>query len=286
MSAVFAQADKCEAETIDTKCNALDSQSDREECRRYHYLLCENTLTEDELKEIEALEEENRKWAAEKKRKRDEEIAKKEAERLAKWEEKVRLAKMKKERLAKKANMAKLREEFQNRAWDETGYVAWFADWSFSESKLPEFIQLKNEAFGEKNDVLPFRFIIFLDRQYGADVISKKYPKRRIGCDLKTDDEWNTWANDGKYSIIFRVGEELRDFIYEDGDGYEIEYVSADFKCVYVGKYHTNFSLEFVADIYGEGTGEDKIEAIKLAHEKIVQSMQDASDNNLELDPN
>ena len=49
MSAVFAQADECEAETIDTQCNALDSQSDREECRRYYYLLCENTLTEDEL---------------------------------------------------------------------------------------------------------------------------------------------------------------------------------------------------------------------------------------------
>ena len=61
MSAVFAQADKCEAETIVTQCNALDSQSDREECRRYYHLLCENTLTEDELKEIEALEEEDRK---------------------------------------------------------------------------------------------------------------------------------------------------------------------------------------------------------------------------------
>ena len=93
MSAVFAQADECEAETIDTQCNALDSQSDREECRRYYYLLCENTLTEDELKEIEALEEADRKWAAEKKRKREEEIAKKEAERLAKLKAKNDLAK-------------------------------------------------------------------------------------------------------------------------------------------------------------------------------------------------
>jgi hypothetical protein len=125
MSAVFAQADECEAETIDTQCNALDSQSDREECRRYYYLLCENTLTEDELKEIEALEEADRKWAAEKKRKREEEIAKKEAERLAKLEEKERLAKKEAERLAKLKAKNDLAKRLVNQRFTMEEYRDW-----------------------------------------------------------------------------------------------------------------------------------------------------------------
>jgi len=307
MSAVFAQADKCEAETIDTQCNALDSQSDREECRRYYYLLCENTLTEDELKEIEALEEADRKWAAEKKRKREEEIAKKEAERLAKLEKKE-------ERLAKKAEIARqidewdafqveCREYISNAPRDKSGriiacgdlddktgepispcwtadeydaeesfldkcnFFPYLSDTYLTEVALMEFSELTTEAFGEDNNVLPLSFYFTTElkniRNFSCSDLEGLYPDASniIGLMALTD-------------LRNRMG------------AYNMEFVSIDLSCADLPPNRNIFSGTVVADIAGEGTEKDKIDAVKLAQRKLVQSVFDASDNNLELDPN
>ena len=308
MSAVFAQADECEAETIDTQCNALDSQSDREECRRYYYLLCENTLTEDELKEIEALEEADRKWAAEKKRKREEEIAKKEAERLAKLEKEE-------ERLAKKAEIARqidewdafqveCREYISNAPRDKSGNIIicgalddktgkpinspcwtgdeidaeerfldkcnsfpYLRDTYLTEVALMEFSELTTEAFGEDNNVLPLSFYFITEltytRKFTCSDLEGLYPDASniIGLMALTD-------------LRNRMG------------AYNMEFVSIDLSCV-DGAFNSNTFLgTVVVDIAGEGTEKDKIDAVKLAHKELVQSVFDASDNNLELDPN
>ena len=308
MSAVFAQADECEAETIDTQCNALDSQSDREECRRYYYLLCENTLTEDELKEIEALEEADRKWAAEKKRKREEEIAKKEAERLAKLEKKE-------ERLAKKAEIARQIDEWDafqvecreyiNKAprdksgnvkicgalddktgkpinspcWthdkydatesfqEECTYFPYLSDTYLNQVALMEFSELTTEAFGEDNNVLPLSFYFNTElnnwNNFSCSDLKSRYPDafNIIGLMALTD-------------LRNRMG------------AYNMEFVSIDLSCADLPPNRNIFSGTVVADIAGEGTEKDKIDAVKLAQRKLVQSVFDASDNNLELDPN
>ncbi|MGY8787362.1 MAG: hypothetical protein ACKVH5_03585, partial [Fidelibacterota bacterium] len=69
---------------------------------------------------------------------------------------------------------------------------------------------------------------------------------------------------------------------------YNIEYVSIDFKCAHSDRAGGHmFRGEVTFDIVGEGTKEDKIDAVKKAHRKLVQSLIDASDDNLELeDPN
>ena len=299
MSAVFAQADKCEAETIDKQCNALDSQSDREECRRYYHLLCENTLTEDELKEIEALEEADRKWAAEKKRKRDEEIAKKEAERLAKLEKEE-------ERLAKKAEIARQIDEWATdfdfegckdlteKQWETYGKIdcepyiiglpRYINDFELTTFAQVEFSELTTEAFGENNYVLPISF--YLNVLIVGTGIDCPELVEKNGPDIFNKVGWSAakvWRNNmgvGAYEIIQNKG------LKKNMVAYNTEFLSLDFGCTSLANGNIEFFGDVVVDIVGEGTKEDKIDAVKLAQMKLVQSMQDASDNNLELDPN